>query len=70
MHLTWLTLILIVYGLYFAELIQVILATHDAFNVYGAGWGNMAALSNLQWLWFDVPVMSGIGKHFQCMTAT
>jgi hypothetical protein len=66
-HLTW--LILSVYGLYLVEVVQVILATHDAFNIYGAGWGNIAALNNLQWSWFDTPIMSGIGKHLWCIIA-
>ncbi|KAI0709497.1 hypothetical protein C8Q76DRAFT_799495 [Earliella scabrosa] len=49
-----------VYGLYVVEIIQVVLATHDAFETLGRGWGDAATLNNPQWLWFDVPLMSGI----------
>lgn len=52
-----------VYGLYTMELVQLIMATHDAFETLGRGWGNTSTLNNPQWLWFDVPLMSGIGRH-------
>ncbi|KAI0647281.1 hypothetical protein C8Q79DRAFT_1009394 [Trametes meyenii] len=49
-----------IYILFLLECIQIIMATHDAFEVLGAGWGNFAALNSPQWLWFDTPVMGGI----------
>ncbi|KAH9945912.1 uncharacterized protein BXZ73DRAFT_95432 [Epithele typhae] len=59
-----------IYGLYLVEWVQVILITHDAFQVYGAGWGNFAALNSPQWLWFDIPVMTAlVSATVQCFFA-
>jgi hypothetical protein len=52
----------IVYGLYILECVQVVMTTHDAFAMLGAGWGNLEALHNPHWLWFDTPVLSGISE--------
>ncbi|KAF8491762.1 hypothetical protein JB92DRAFT_2752710, partial [Gautieria morchelliformis] len=49
----------IVYGLYLLECLQVAIATRDAFETLGAGWGNLEALNNPQLIWFETPVMSG-----------
>ncbi|KAI0748356.1 hypothetical protein C8Q80DRAFT_1270777 [Daedaleopsis nitida] len=49
-----------VYGLYAMEVLQLVMATHDAFETLGRGWGNTTTLDNPQWLWFDVPLISGI----------
>ncbi|KAI0647273.1 hypothetical protein C8Q79DRAFT_617019 [Trametes meyenii] len=49
-----------IYSLFVLECLQIVMATHDAFAVLGAGWGNYAALNSPQWLWFDTPVLSGI----------
>ncbi|RDX56527.1 hypothetical protein OH76DRAFT_1477132 [Lentinus brumalis] len=49
-----------IYGLFIVECVQVVMATRDAYAVFGAGWGDVAALDNTHWLWFDIPVMSGL----------
>ena len=49
---------------------QIVLATHDAFAVFGAGWGDLNALNSPQWLWFDFPLMSGIGAHLTVLRVT
>ena len=49
-----------VYGLFIFECIQVGLATHDAYAVYGAGWGDVMALDSTHLLWLSIPVMSGM----------
>ncbi|KAI0748587.1 hypothetical protein C8Q80DRAFT_1172658 [Daedaleopsis nitida] len=36
------------------------MATHDAYKVLGAGWGDAEALDKPHWLWFDTPLMTGI----------
>ncbi|KAH9945915.1 uncharacterized protein BXZ73DRAFT_72808 [Epithele typhae] len=59
-----------VYGLYAVEWVQVILISHDAFQVYGAGWGDLNALTSPQWLWFDIPIMSAlVSATVQCFFA-
>jgi hypothetical protein len=50
------------YGLYLLECLQVAIATRDAFETLGAGWGNLEALNNPQLIWFETPVMSGFSE--------
>lgn len=38
------------------------MATHDAYKVFGDGWGKQSALEDIQWLWFDTPVLSGLSE--------
>ena len=47
---------------YTLEVLQVVRSTRDAFRNFGTGWGNMADLDTVGWLWFSVPVMTGISK--------
>lgn len=50
---------------YVAELLQVVLATRDAFRTFGPGWGDIEILDQVGWVWFSIPVMSSISKtHF------
>ncbi|KAI0707589.1 hypothetical protein C8Q76DRAFT_627952, partial [Earliella scabrosa] len=56
-----------VYGLFVIECLQIVMATHDAYKVFGAGWGDIAELGSKQWLWFDTPVLSGlVSASVQC----
>lgn len=51
----------LVYGIYLIEIVQTILVTHDAFNAYASGFGNLQALGSAQLEWLAVPILSGIG---------
>lgn len=37
------------------ETIQLVLATRDAFRVFGSGWGNLSQWDVIGWQWFSVP---------------
>ncbi|KAF8899687.1 hypothetical protein CPB85DRAFT_187537 [Mucidula mucida] len=50
----------LVYGTYTLELTQTILIMHDAFVIFGTGFGDLEALIDAHFLWFSVPVISGI----------
>ncbi|TCD70886.1 hypothetical protein EIP91_001194 [Steccherinum ochraceum] len=45
---------------YLLEFIQVILATHDAFRVYGSGWGVVPELDKIGLLWLNTPLFAGL----------
>jgi hypothetical protein len=51
----------LVYGVYTVELVQSILVTHDAFAIFGDGFGNLSALTVTHFDWLTVPIMSGFG---------
>ncbi|KAI0337684.1 hypothetical protein BDW22DRAFT_856452 [Trametopsis cervina] len=51
---------LIVTTCYTLEVLQTTLSTRDAFRNFGTGWGSMAELDTVGWLWFSVPVMGSI----------
>ena len=44
------------------EIAQTVISTHDAFAVFGSGWGNVSALDAAHLFWFSVPMMSGLSK--------
>ncbi|KAK0483074.1 hypothetical protein EDD18DRAFT_1293867 [Armillaria luteobubalina] len=50
----------LVYGIYIIELVQTILVTHDAFTVFGYGFGDLDALTDVHSNWLVVPIMGGI----------
>ncbi|KAK0480964.1 hypothetical protein EDD18DRAFT_806385 [Armillaria luteobubalina] len=50
----------IVYGIYVIEFAQAILVAHDAFVMYGYGFGNMDALTRINLFWLAGPVMSAV----------
>ncbi|EKM52241.1 uncharacterized protein PHACADRAFT_260480 [Phanerochaete carnosa HHB-10118-sp] len=50
----------LVYGVYLIETTQTILVTHDAFNAYAKGYGDLTALGSAQLEWLAVPIFSGI----------
>ncbi|KAJ6528754.1 hypothetical protein DFH09DRAFT_1412688, partial [Mycena vulgaris] len=58
----------LVYTVYTIELVQTILLTHDAFIMFGYGFGNPSALVEVGFYWLTIPVMSGlvafIGQSF------
>ncbi|KAJ7122083.1 hypothetical protein C8R44DRAFT_705136 [Mycena epipterygia] len=58
----------LVYIVYIIELVQTILITHDAFATFGYGFGDVAALSKLNFGWLTITIMgalvSFIGQSF------
>ncbi|KAJ6468172.1 hypothetical protein DFH09DRAFT_1001040, partial [Mycena vulgaris] len=58
----------LVYTVYTLELVQTILLTHDAFAMFGYGFGNPLALTEIGFDWLTIPIMSGlvafIGQSF------
>ncbi|SJL07002.1 uncharacterized protein ARMOST_10344 [Armillaria ostoyae] len=58
----------LVYGIYVIEFTQTVLVTYDAFATFGYGFGDMDALTRMNYNWLTVPVMSavaaGVGQVF------
>ncbi|KAK0433779.1 hypothetical protein EV421DRAFT_2039976 [Armillaria borealis] len=50
----------LVYGVYIVEFVQTMLVTHDAFERFGYGFGDIDALTASYFSWLTVPIMSGI----------
>ncbi|EKM52282.1 uncharacterized protein PHACADRAFT_260563 [Phanerochaete carnosa HHB-10118-sp] len=50
----------LVYSVFLIETTQTVLVTHDAFNAYAKGYGNIVALGSAQLEWLAVPIFSGI----------
>ncbi|KIJ24194.1 hypothetical protein M422DRAFT_77185 [Sphaerobolus stellatus SS14] len=45
---------------YIYEIVQTVLSTRDAFRNFGYGYGDLNNLNQVGWLWFSVPLMTGI----------
>ncbi|KAJ7829411.1 hypothetical protein B0H14DRAFT_3873057 [Mycena olivaceomarginata] len=45
----------LVYGVYSIQLVQIILSTVDAFKMFGSGYGDVSALTQVDFAWFTVP---------------
>ncbi|PBK66273.1 hypothetical protein ARMSODRAFT_1021479 [Armillaria solidipes] len=58
----------LVYGIYVIESVQTMLVAHDTFATFGYGFGDIDALTRMNYLWLTVPIMSavvaGIGQGF------
>jgi len=52
-----------VYSVFILEVTQTIIITHTAFHVFGEGYGNLAYLDSIELVWFNVPIITGIGRH-------
>lgn len=52
----------IVWTVYLLEIVQVILATHDAFITLAKNCGDAVSLSKFQFFWLYVPVITGISR--------
>ncbi|KAF7366871.1 hypothetical protein MSAN_00945800 [Mycena sanguinolenta] len=50
----------LVYGIYCLEVVQTILVSHDAFLDFGYGFGDLTALTAMDYNWLNVPVMTSI----------
>ncbi len=53
----------LVYGIYVIEFVQTILVAHDMFATYGYGFGDMDALTGMNFNWLTVPIMSAVGAR-------
>ena len=52
-----------VYFSFVLELLQTAMVTHDTWAIFVSGFGDMAMLNDLHFLWFTLPILGGIGKH-------
>ncbi|KAK0241070.1 hypothetical protein EDD85DRAFT_948168 [Armillaria nabsnona] len=50
----------LVYGIYIVEFVQTILASHDAFAMFGYRFGDLDALTDVHFYWLIVPIMSAV----------
>ncbi|KAK0474412.1 hypothetical protein IW261DRAFT_1595938 [Armillaria novae-zelandiae] len=50
----------LVHGIYIIEFVETMLFTHDAFAVFGYGFGDIEALMGMHFNWLAVPIMSGV----------
>ncbi|KAK0484815.1 hypothetical protein IW261DRAFT_1416722 [Armillaria novae-zelandiae] len=50
----------LVYGIYVIESVQTILVAHDTFAMFGYGFGDMDALTRLNYNWVTVPITSAV----------
>ncbi|KAK0226572.1 hypothetical protein IW262DRAFT_1480634, partial [Armillaria fumosa] len=50
----------LVYGTYIVEFVQTILLSHDAFAMFGYGFGDLGALTDIHFYWLFGPIMSAI----------
>ncbi|KAE9390526.1 hypothetical protein BT96DRAFT_1024511 [Gymnopus androsaceus JB14] len=50
----------VVYTIYILEIVQTVLVSHDAFAIFGYGFGNLESLTDMHLDWLTVPVMSGV----------
>ncbi|KAK0459352.1 uncharacterized protein EV420DRAFT_1642317 [Desarmillaria tabescens] len=50
----------LVYGIYIIEFIQMVLVTHDAFAMFGYGFGDIQALTDMHFDWLAVPIISAV----------
>ena len=52
-----------VYSVFILEVMQTIIITRSAFHIFGEGYGNFAFFNSIELGWFDVPIITGIGRH-------
>ncbi|SJL10281.1 uncharacterized protein ARMOST_13665 [Armillaria ostoyae] len=52
----------LVYGIYVIEFAQTMLVAHDAFAMYGYGFGDMDALTRINFYWLAGPIMSAVAS--------
>ncbi|KAK0468799.1 hypothetical protein IW261DRAFT_1345804 [Armillaria novae-zelandiae] len=50
----------LVYGIYIIEFVETILFTHDAFARFGYGFGDIEALTAMDFNWIALPIMSAV----------
>ncbi|KAK0194336.1 hypothetical protein F5146DRAFT_431770 [Armillaria mellea] len=52
----------LVYGIYVLEFGQTMLVAHDAFAMFGSGFGDMEALTRMNFFWLIGPIMSAVAS--------
>ncbi|KAK0221073.1 hypothetical protein EDD85DRAFT_272756 [Armillaria nabsnona] len=52
----------LVYGIYVIEFVQTMFVAHDAFVTFGYGFGDMDALTRINFSWLICPVMSAVAS--------
>ncbi|KAK0241168.1 hypothetical protein EDD85DRAFT_992751 [Armillaria nabsnona] len=50
----------LVYGIYIVEFVQMMFVTHDVLAMFGYGFGDLEALTRMDFNWLVVPVMGGV----------
>ncbi|KAH8105087.1 hypothetical protein BXZ70DRAFT_1004623 [Cristinia sonorae] len=45
---------------YILEVVQTILSTHDAFRIFGIGWGNLEELDAVGLFWISIPILDSM----------
>ncbi|KAK0474411.1 hypothetical protein IW261DRAFT_1568771 [Armillaria novae-zelandiae] len=50
----------LVYGIYIIEFVQTVLFTHDAFAIFGYGFGDIDALTGMHFNWLTIPIMGAL----------
>ncbi|KAJ7626055.1 hypothetical protein FB45DRAFT_1060588 [Roridomyces roridus] len=50
----------LVYTVYVFELVQTVLLTHDAFEIFAKGFGDVSALDRVHFDWYTAPLTTGI----------
>ncbi len=60
----------LVYGIYVVEFGQTMLVAHDAFEVFGYGFGDMDALTRMNFFWLIGPIMSAVGAQRICFLSS
>ncbi|PBK66276.1 hypothetical protein ARMSODRAFT_356319 [Armillaria solidipes] len=50
----------LVYGIYVIESVQTMLIAHDTFATFGYGFGDIDALTRMNYNWLSAPIMSGV----------
>ncbi|KAF8893036.1 hypothetical protein BD779DRAFT_1138497 [Infundibulicybe gibba] len=50
----------LVYGIFWLEVAQTLMVSHDAFNTFGTGFGQPRAVDDIHLLWLTAPVTGGL----------
>lgn len=50
----------LVYGMYIVEFVQTMFVTHDAFAIFGYGFGDIETLTGMHFDWLTIPIMSAV----------
>ncbi|KAJ6484668.1 hypothetical protein C8R45DRAFT_775309, partial [Mycena sanguinolenta] len=50
----------LVYGVYSIQLVQIVLSTVDGWRMFGSGYGDLSALTQIGFAWFTVPFISAL----------
>jgi hypothetical protein len=52
-----------VYSVFTLEVMQTIIITRSAFQIFAEGYGNLVIFDGIELGWFSVPIITGIGRH-------